>query len=329
MLRPLCALLVCTAIFTSCERSIDVKTRTVTVSQSAANEAASNKCRLVAADNWNGFTTETYHYNAEGLVSDCQVNLLGSLFMHATMQYDNKGKLITGTLSYDNITVYDVVFEYENDRIVKEVIYEPGTSIIADYTVSTYNQKGQIVKRESPPFNLYATFTYDAVGNVITDDVYLIDNDHFYFGIAFQYNMPFKEPKSARPGMPPFSWWWLDELTSPFLPNGRDEFAGDDFGERFQIYDEDPSLTVINSAAQNLAADRLSIDNFFGGQFYSSWLYENCGGKNTLNKPASTPAINLDQHTKDKIFLKMPLLKGPGLKKQLAERKAIYRRLRD
>ncbi|CAN5793155.1 hypothetical protein BH10BAC3_BH10BAC3_23710 [soil metagenome] len=320
-------LLVSVVVFTSCQRSIDMN-RTTPVQLSAANEAATNKCRLAYGDYFNGFISETYQYNAAGLVSDCQVDLLGSIFIHATMQYDSKGMLRTGTLSYDNITFYDVEFQYENNRIVKEVVYEQGTSIIADYSVNTYNQKGQIIKRASPPFNLYSNFKYDAVGNVINDDVYFIDNDIFVFGIAWQYTKPIKEPKNARPGMPPYSWWWLDELTSPFLPSDRDEFQGDYVGGSFPVFDEDISQTIITPAAQNLPSDRLSFDNISGSEFYNYWEYENCGGKNGLNQPARKQLSKMDQRTKDLALLRMPLLRGSKVKQQLEERKAIYQRLK-
>jgi hypothetical protein len=297
--------------------------------QSAAlNKESNNKCRLVYSDFDNGFITETYGYNAKGLVDNIKNDFMGSIYVYATMEYDNKDKFIKGTISYDDITYYDMVFEYQNKQIIREVTYEPGTTNMIDLVTNTYNNKGQLVRREDAVYDLYTTFEYDAAGNNTKSDCRFISSDFLLARIVYHFNKHIKDAETARPGLSSCNWWYINEIISPFEPTERDEYWGDGEGGEFLAYDEDPAKTVINPTTQNLAGDRLSFDNIFGVEKYHYWVFENCGGKNESTSSPRKSIPKIDQRTRDIAQMRMPLLRGPQLKKQLEERKSIMQRLR-
>lgn len=157
-----CAILFIVTIFISCERSNDFTTNPTDANKvferNTKSNAATEKCRLTFTNYGDGYFTDTYQYNAQGLVSDFNEVVFGNVYAHATMQYDKSGRMVKGIYTYDNITYYDVVFEYEKNRIVREIGYEPGTTNITDITINTYNKKGEIIKRDDPVFELYTTF---------------------------------------------------------------------------------------------------------------------------------------------------------------------------
>jgi hypothetical protein len=326
--KPYWSFLVMALVFTSCERSIDTAGKSSGIYPASANKAATSKCRLTYSNYVDGFSTEFYEYNEEGLVKKVKNDYFGGVYIYATMQYDSKGRIITGTASYDDITYYDMAFEYENNRIVREITYEPGTSNIIDLATNTYNNKGQIIRREDAIYDLYTEFEYDSEGNNIVSDLKYLSSDYLVVRIVFHYDQHVKSPFTARPGVP-HNWWYINEVTSPLVPTERDEYWGDGAGGEFLAFDEDPAKTVINPTAQNFAGDRLIFDNIFGVENYQYWEYENCGGKNELNSRSSKSIGKMDPRSKDIALLKMPLLRGPVSKQQLAERKAILQRLKN
>lgn len=312
-------------LFSSCQRTIDFSNNLENLSPPPA-EAATNKCRLVFTNYGDGYFTDTYEYNAKGLVSDFKSVWFGSLAVHATMQYDAKGRLVAGTQSYDGADPVDVVFEYENNRIVKESYYETGTDNLVDLVINTFNLKGQLVKRDGPLYEIYCIFEYDAVGNCTMNEVRLYDG-YFIFRNEFKYGNPAKDPSTVRPGMPPFNWWWINEVSSPNAPLEIDQYVDDGIGGEFKAYDEDPDKTIITTASQNLVGSRLTWDDAFGIEYYQYWEYENCGGKSVSSARGQKPARVLNQRSKDILLLRKPLIAGPLLKQQLAERKVIQERL--
>jgi hypothetical protein len=325
-LKKWCATLLMVSVFTACERSIDLTSRTADVKRAAANEASNSKCRLMFTNYGDGYFTETYAYNEEGLVSDFRLDLFGEFYLHTTMEYDEHGRMVKGGATFDNVNYYDIVFEYESNRIITETWYEAGTSNIVDIVTNAYNNKGQIVKRDNPPYDWYAAFEYDNVGNVIKNE-WRFDNGDFIFRNEFSYGMPIKDPSTARAGMQ-HNWWVLLEIPGPNAPLEQDQIVDDGAGGEFRIYDEDPAKTVITPTAQNLEGSKLSWDDAFGGEYYQYWEYENCGGKSDPASPVRKSMGIIDQRTRDIVLLKMPLLCGPLLKQQLAERKAIVERLK-
>ena len=139
------ALILLATVITSCQRSLDVNNKTADAQLAASNDAAHSKCRLVYADRSGGTFTERYQYNSKGLLSSIKHDYLGSIYVYATMQYDSKGRASTATVSFDDITYYPMAFEYENNRIAREITYEPGTTNVIDLLTNTYNNKGQLI----------------------------------------------------------------------------------------------------------------------------------------------------------------------------------------
>jgi hypothetical protein len=292
------------------------------------SDLSKNNCRLVFTDYNGGFFTDDYLYNTNGLVSNFKNHFLGNIYVYANMQYDTKGRLVTGTISYDDVTYYDVVFEYDKDRIVKETVYEHSTSTVVDQTFNTYNQKGQIIRRDDPIYDLYTTFEYDAVGNNLTSELRFIGSNFLVVRNVFNYDMHIKNPSTARPGLPSYNWWYINEVISPFEHTEWDEYWGDGEGGEYLAGDEDPAKTVINPTMQNHALNRLGYDNISGTEHYQYWEYENCGGKNGSVPGAHNPILKMDQRAMDIAKLRMPLIRGPQLQKQLAERRSILQRLK-
>jgi len=325
LLLSISSLLVTVILLSGCQKETLTGENDVSV---ALNQDSKNKCRLVFSDFENGFITETYQYNAEGLVNNIKNDYMGSIYVYATMQYDSKKRFIKGSISYDDITYYPMVFEYENNRIVREITYEPGTTNMIDLVTNTYNNKGQLIRREDAIYDLYTTFTYDAAGNNLISECRFIGSNFLLVRNVFHYDKHIKDAETARPGMSSCNWYFINEVISPFEPTERDEYWGDGEGGEFLAYDEDPAKTVINPTAQNLAGERLSFDNIFGVEKYHYWVYENCGGKYESASVARKSIPKIDQRAMDIAKLRMPLLRGPQLQKQLAERRSILKRLK-
>lgn len=244
------------------------------------------------------------------------------------MQYDHKGRLIKGTTSYDDITYYDMVFEYEDNRIVREITYDAGTTNMIDLVTNTYNSKSQLIRREDATYDFYTTFEYDNEGNNTINELRYLSSNELVVRMVSRYKKHIKSPFTARPGIAQ-SFWYINDVTSPLVPTERDEYWGDGEGGEFLAFDEDPDKTVINRTIQNLAADRLVFENLSGLEYYQYWEYENCGEKDKYAPAARKSMPYMNQRAIDIAKLRMPLLRGPQLKKQLSERKLIIQRLKN
>ncbi|MGZ8550130.1 MAG: hypothetical protein ACXWV2_05690 [Chitinophagaceae bacterium] len=331
ILKYCCFILLTVLLGVSCKREVEFTSKPGDLQEdfknNEANRGAFNNCRLTYTDYGDGLFTENYGYNARGLVNDLRIENFGFLSIHATMQYDSWDRLSKGTLSYDDVTVYDFVFEYKHNRIVKETYYEQGTSVVYDEVTNTYNWKGQIIKRDDPPFDYYATFEYDIFGNLTKSEA-RTSGGELVTREEYKYRKSTRDPSTARPGLP-YSFWYLIYLEAgPFVDWTRDVFIGDGAGGEFKVYDENPEKTVITRTAKNLASSRLTFDEIAGIEYHQYWEYENCGGKNAGGSPGHKSMPKTDQRSQDVARLKMPLLTGRQLRPQLAEKKAIWQRLK-
>src|SRR6266571_3093364 len=156
-------------------------------------------CWLQKRNKIDWFSTDRYTYNSEGLVDSFKDDFFGNVYVYATMQYDKNGRVVTGGISYDG-QIYDhVVFEYDKDKIAKETYYEAGTSNVNDLAINAYNNKGQLIRREDPIYDLYTTFEYDAVGNNTKNELRYLSNNFLVDRRIFHYNKQIKNPETARP----------------------------------------------------------------------------------------------------------------------------------
>ncbi len=153
-------------------------------------------------------------------------------------------------------------------------------------------------------------------------------NGDFIFRNEFSYGNPVKDPSTARPGLPMYNWWFINEIPGPNAPLEQDQYVSDGAGGEFKIYDEDPAKTITTAATQHLEGSRFSYDNTFNIEYFQYWDYENCGGKNDMAKAAHKSVPKIDQRSKDIRYLRMPILMGSKGKQQLTERKAIIQRLK-
>lgn len=327
ILKYCCFTIVAILLGVSCKRDVEFTSTPQDLKANEANKAALHNCRLTFTDYGDGFYTETYSYNAKGLVKDLKIESFGFLLNHITMQYDHWNRLIKGTLSYDDITVYDFVFEYKHNRIVKETYYEQGTSIVYDFVINTYNWKGQIIKRDDPPFDYFATFEYDILGNLTKSEA-RTSSGELAFREEYSYRKPIRLAASARPGIP-FSFWYLTTIESgPLVDWSRDVFVGDGVGGEFKVYDENPNKTSVTSTSRHFVNTKSTFDEANAIEYYQYWEYENCGGGHGGGPHANKSMPKTDQRTRDLIQLHMPLLRGRQLKQQLAEKRAMWQRLK-
>jgi hypothetical protein len=262
-------------------------------------------------------------------MSDYYSNEFGELLWKSTTWYDSKGNQSAGSFSYADGTTYDIVFEYENGRVVKETWYETGTNVVVDYMVNTYNQKGQIIKRDDPPYEIYTLYGYDTQGNVLYSDIRSSDGtpDARW---EYTYDKPIKNPSKAIPGLNNYAWWYVNDMFSPTKFWSASLFVNDGAGNYVKLFGEDPSKTQVAVGAQNYATNQFTYDDVTGDLSNEQyWEFENCGGRNVSPARSKQIVTQMDQRSKDVLLLHKPLLAGPNLRKQLADRRAIIQRLKN
>src|SRR6266496_3960443 len=116
ILISVASLFVALMFIISCQketRKINPETDLNASSVSNAASESNNKCRLVFKNNIDWFFTDRYTYNSEGLLETFKGDYFGNVYVYAKMEYDKKGRVLTGGISYDGVTYDKVVFEYD------------------------------------------------------------------------------------------------------------------------------------------------------------------------------------------------------------------------
>lgn len=266
------------ALVTGCRKeNEDVLPAQTSPAENLARPGNANECRMVFAgrDNSYGYF---FRYNEQGFVSEWKVDFYDGYPDYYTFQYDHSKRLKSGHVLYSvSGHEYDIKYQYQGSRLVRETWYKTGTTDIADDIVNTYNWRGQIAKRKSMTYNIYADFAYNWQGNNVKTDLY-VDNN-LYLREEFTFNRPNRNPFTSLTGMPlvPFyydfifsNWWQTSEKYTLF-----------DNGTPTVVMDLDPNSVVMNIGQQHYLN---SVTNFdlIGQQNTSAvFQFENCPGCNT------------------------------------------------
>jgi len=166
-----------------------------------------------------------------------------------TFKYDNNGRLEKMTeygseskpAMYDNFFTYDkngnlsyikelyvddnnslqneLFFEYKNKTtiIVKEISYKGESSDTYHYTL-TLDAKGRLIKKVENESNYSNSYEYDAAGNIIKSQMYLIDKPD---GDLYTYEYKYDDKKSYFSNMGLPVWYWVFDANEDF-----DSYAG-------------------------------------------------------------------------------------------------------
>lgn len=122
--------------------------------KSGSKHKGEMKYRLLVDSGLSDGFIQSYHYNYKGLADEFHLSKPDLYSYSAMMEYNEKN-LMSKARAYVGADYYDLVFTYDNDKLVKETWYFPGTMDVYDNYVNTYNDKGQLIKRDDPPYEVY------------------------------------------------------------------------------------------------------------------------------------------------------------------------------
>ncbi len=276
-------------------------------SDAAGSDAARlGQCRLTSAIRDNVYGT-FLEYNNRGLVSEWKQDYSNGFPFVETYTYDLFGRLKTSHAVDNSISEsYDITYQYQGNRLVKQTVYLAGTSTVSNNFVNTYNYRGQITRRESTVYPVYCTFTYNLLGNNTQVDYYV--DGSLYLKEEFTYRQFNRNPYLAAYGIPyvtslydfVFSKWW----------ETSDKFTIYDNGVPTVIVDYDPTTAVLTLGSQQFLTSVTNFDRVTQGNTSAYFNYDNCNcvpGKTFTNgkvSPHSVAAklIELDKFKRAFVF---------------------------
>lgn len=237
-----------------------------------------NKIRLLEDKGLSDGFLQGYRYNEMGLVNSFYLFKPGIFDWWATMEYDDNNRMSKARFFYSEDEFYDIVLTWEKDKLVEETWYVPGEEEIVDHYINTYNKKGQLVKRDNPPYDFYALFQYDNKGNL--KSMKLIDYDeNFFYGQEFSYSKPVKNPFTAVPGMPVSIFFVNWNEISPSRFSGIKAYYFDEKGNEVVEFNWESAETVLKAGLGNYAVYQNSRDVVSDTWTDQTWTYEKSSGK--------------------------------------------------
>ena len=218
-----------------------------------------NKFRLLEDKGLSDGFLEGYGYNELGLANSFYLSKPDLFNFRATMEYDNKNRMSKAIFYFSEDEYYDIVLRWENDKVAEETWYAPGTEDMVDHYFNTYNKKGQLVKRDNPPYQFYAIFHYDNLGNIKSQEI-INDDGSLYYGWEFSYSEHIKNPFTAIPGMPASIIFveWND--SSPNRFTGLKTYYHDENGNKVVDFNWESAETVIKAGLEHYAVYQNSRD---------------------------------------------------------------------
>ena len=95
-----------------------------------------------------------------------------------TKDYNRKGELIRETLHWNFNEEY-IIWDYEDERCIRQTVYEKDTDKIVEYFVNTYDEKGNLIRESqydaADNLKCYTEYTWDETGRVQTIKDYSAD----------------------------------------------------------------------------------------------------------------------------------------------------------
>ena len=248
-------------------------------------------CRLILDDR-DGVYGHVYHYNSRGLVDLWKVDYHDGYPDVYTFTYDNFNHLKTGhALFNSNGFSTDIKYQYLGNKLAKETIYKSGTNTILNIIVTTYNAKGQVMRRGSTMHNEYCTFTYNTVGNNTQVNYFI--NDALFMKEEFTFLQRNRNPLVSLNGMP-FVVFTYDFIFSPWWETS-DKFTIYDNGVPTVLVDYDPNSAIMQLGPHKYLTSVRNFDRVSQQNTIAIFQFENCGetdddNQNTVSqKKASAP----------------------------------------
>jgi hypothetical protein len=272
-------ILVALIMITSCKDQVlesDLSDGALLKSASLGN--VENKIRLLEDKGLRDGFLQGYRYNEMGLVDSFYLSKPGLYNFWATMEYDNKKRMSKARFYYSEADFYDIVLTYKKDKLVKETWYSPGTEYIVDYYVNTYNKKGQLIRRDDPPYSYHSLFHYDNKGNLKGLEV-INDVGSLIYGAEESYSKPVKNPFTAVPGMPVSLFFVDDNISSPNRFTGINNYYNDENGNKVVFFNWESAETVIKAGPEHYAVYQNSRDVVTDTWTDQTWTYEKSSGK--------------------------------------------------
>jgi hypothetical protein len=285
-------------IASSCQKQIEEPDQSGDVylkSGSMAN--VTNSYRLLVDKGLSDGFLQWYHYNEKGLADEFHASKPDQYNMWATMEYNSRNLMSKANFYYSVDEHYDIVFNYVKNKLMKETWYYPGTDIVYDYYINTYNRKGQLAERDDPPYELKSLFKYDATGNCTSVEVYDYQGN-LYFGEEFTYGRRIKNPFASVTGLP-IAWLWVNDHLDQERFTGYKQYFNDADGNRVVIFDWESAETEIRAGVHNYAVYQNSHDVISDTWTDQTWTYEKLAGKSKyehFDNTASQVKANSDEH---------------------------------
>jgi hypothetical protein len=235
-------------------------------------ENPGQNCQVVRNLGQDGFL-QIYQYDSRGLVSRWYDG-----FGSYLPEYDVQGVLSRARYVLGDITLASIAYEYVAGKIVKEVWFNGFTGLIDDILVNTWNAKGQLTRRESVPFGVFATMRYDALGNAYQVDV-LGTNGFLLLSNTYTFLSPVKSPDLTLRGLP-YGPQFLNYVFNPRRQTSAKAVVSDVNGNLFTLFDQDPQKSVLTAGQQQFALYQSFFDKMSGTFYAQTWSYNNCAGNN-------------------------------------------------
>jgi len=260
-----------------------------------------NKIRLLENKGLSDGFLYGYGYNEMGL-ADSYYQFKPELYnFWATMEYDNNNQMSKARFYYSEEEFYDIVLTWEKDKLVKETWYVPETEDIVDYYVNFYNKKGQLIKRDNPPYEFYALSLYDNKGNVKSIEFIGYDGN-FIYGLEFSYSKPVKNPETAIPGLP-ISIFFADwNNSSPDRFTGYKTYSHDENGNQVVDFNWESAETEIKTGIGHYPIYQNSRDVISDMWTDQTWTYENSRGKSESQNKLASSGENIGNMTNPKFY---------------------------
>lgn len=236
-------------------------------------DTQSQSCQVQRNLGQDGFL-QNYRYDSRGLVSRWDDG-----FGSYLPQYDTQGVLTSARYMLGDFTLVSIAYKYNADgKIVKEVWSNGATGLVDDILVNTWNANGQLTRRESVPFGVFATFQYDVLGNAHQVDV-LASNGLLLLSNTYTFQAPVKSPDLTLRGLP-YGPQFLNYVFNPRRQTSAKAVVSDPEGNRFTLFDQDPQKSVLIAGQQQFALFQNLFDKMSGTFYAQTWSYVNCSGNN-------------------------------------------------
>jgi hypothetical protein len=302
-LKLISSVLLIFLFLTGCKKEMldyPVTSESKLLSMSAPN-VHKNECQLTYAIDWNS-NPNWFHYNDKGLADEWRIDFGSGIPDIFTMTYDNKNQLSHAEWHFDGALNATIEFVWTGNHITNENWNQGG--FLFD-VVNTYDQKGQLVKREIS-YGFRAEIEYSPDGNPISYFAYFADE--LFISDILTYNQPNKNPFLAIQGIPygfPYVAYVFGKRHET-----SDIFTDYSSGTPIVGLDNDPAQTVMELTHQRYLSSVTFFDRASESFKTRNFEYQNCGPANNATTRESNPLSATNLSGDKKSTKRSPLLLG-------------------